>query len=53
VNLTFFAPWLPWQWPPFRIFATPQKESKNLLNPPFIVSMANAAKFVILIPIFG
>ena len=25
VNLTFFAPWLPWQWPPFWIFSTPQK----------------------------
>ena len=24
VNLTFFAPWLPWQWPPFWIFATPK-----------------------------
>ena len=25
VNLTFFAPWLPWQWPPFWICSTPQK----------------------------
>jgi hypothetical protein len=25
VNLTFFAPWLPWQRPPFLIFSTPQK----------------------------
>jgi hypothetical protein len=25
VNLTFFAPWLPWQRPPFWIFSTPQK----------------------------
>ena len=25
VNLTFFAPWLPWQQPPFWIFSTPQK----------------------------
>jgi hypothetical protein len=23
VNLTFFAPWLPWQWPPFWIYSTP------------------------------
>ena len=28
------------------------KESKNILNPPFFVSMATAAKFVQLIPIF-
>ena len=27
VNLTFFAPWLPWQRPPFWIFSTPQKLS--------------------------
>jgi hypothetical protein len=25
VNLTFFAPWLPWQRPPFWIYSTPQK----------------------------
>ena len=25
VNLTFFAPWLPWQRSPFWIFSTPQK----------------------------
>jgi hypothetical protein len=25
VNLTIFAPWLPWQWPPFWIFSTSQK----------------------------
>ena len=25
VNLTFFAPWLPWQQPSFWIFSTPQK----------------------------
>ena len=25
VNFTFFAPWLPWQRPPFLIFSTPQK----------------------------
>ena len=25
VNLTFFAPWLPWQRPPFWFFSTPQK----------------------------
>ena len=25
VNLTFFAPWFPWQRPPFWIFSTPQK----------------------------
>ena len=25
VNLTFFAPWLPWQRPPFWIFFNPQK----------------------------
>ena len=25
LNLTFFAPWLPWQWPPFWICSTPQK----------------------------
>jgi hypothetical protein len=25
LNLTFFAPWLPWQRPPFWIFSTPQK----------------------------
>ena len=24
VNLTFFAPWLPWQWPPFWICLTPK-----------------------------
>ena len=24
VNLTFFAPWLSWQRPPFRIFSTPK-----------------------------
>ena len=24
LNLTFFAPWLPWQWPPFWIFSTPK-----------------------------
>ena len=33
-------------------FCNPQKESKNLLNPPFLVSMAAAAKFVQTIPIF-
>ena len=70
VNLTFFAPWLPWQRPPFWIFSTLQKlphttvdiptmfhevwwkESKNVLNPPFFVSMATAAKFVQPILIF-
>jgi hypothetical protein len=66
VNLTFFAPWLPWQRPPFWIFSTPQKlphtsgysykvswkESENFLNLPFFVSMATAAKFVQPIPIF-
>jgi hypothetical protein len=70
VNLTFFAPWLPWQRPPFCIFFNPQKlphttvdiptkfqevwwkESKSILNPPFFVSMATAAKFVQPIPIF-
>jgi hypothetical protein len=26
VNLTFFAPWLPWQQPPFWIFSTPSKK---------------------------
>ena len=70
VNLTFFAPWLPWQRPPFWICSTPQKlphttvdiptkfhevwwkESKIILNPPFFVSMATAAKFVQPIPIF-
>ena len=64
LNLTFFAPWLPWQRPPFSIFSTPQKlphttvdiptkfhevwwkESKKIINPPFFVSMATAAKFV-------
>jgi hypothetical protein len=25
VNLTFFAPWLPWHRPPFWFFSTPQK----------------------------
>jgi hypothetical protein len=25
VNLTFFAPWLPWQWTPFWIFSSTQK----------------------------
>ena len=25
VNLTFFEPWLPWQWLPFWICSTPQK----------------------------
>ena len=25
VNLTFFAPWLPWQRPPFWIYSTPQQ----------------------------
>jgi hypothetical protein len=24
VNLTFFPPWLPWQWPPFWICSIPQ-----------------------------
>ena len=70
LNLTFFAPWLPWQWPPFCIFPNPQKlphttldiptklhdvwwkESKIILNPPFFVSMATAAKFVQRISIF-
>jgi hypothetical protein len=33
-------------------FCNPQKESKNLLTPPFLVSMAAAAKFVQAIPIF-
>ena len=26
VNLTFFAPWLPWQRPPFWIFSTPPQK---------------------------
>ena len=26
VNLTFFAPWLPWQQPPFWIFSTPTQK---------------------------
>ena len=25
VNSTFFAPWLPWQRPPFLIYSTPQQ----------------------------
>ena len=70
VNLTCFAPWLPWQRSPFWIFFNPQKlphttvdiptkfhevrwkKSQKCLNPPLFVSMATAAKFVQLIPIF-
>ena len=29
VNLTFFAPWLPWQRPPFRIFFNPPKAAAH------------------------
>ena len=29
VNLTFFAPWLPWQWPPFWIFVNPSKAATH------------------------
>jgi hypothetical protein len=64
VNLTFFAPWLP-----FWIFSTPKcyhtlrwiflqshevwwKEYKIFFNPPFFLSMATAVKFVQPIPIF-
>jgi hypothetical protein len=67
VNLKIFAPWLPRQRPPFWIFSAPPKaathyggysykvswkESKNVLNPPFFVSMTTAAKSVQPIPIF-
>ena len=67
LNLTFFAPWLPWQRSPFWIFFNSPKaathyggysyevswkESKFFFNPPFFVSMATAAKFVQPIPIF-
>jgi hypothetical protein len=69
-RLTFFAPWLPWQRPPFWICSTAQKlphtkvdiptkfhevwrkESNFFLNVPFFVSMATAATFVQVIPIF-
>ena len=30
LNLTFFAPWLPWQRPPFWIFSTPKKNYHTL-----------------------
>ena len=64
LNLTFFAPWLPWQRLPFWIFPTPpppnsykvswslMKGIKFFFNPPFFVSMATAAKFVQPIPFF-
>ena len=29
VKLTFFAPWLPWQWPPFWIFFNPPKAATH------------------------
>ena len=29
VNLTFFAPWFPWQWPPFWIFFNPSKAATH------------------------
>jgi hypothetical protein len=45
VNLIFFAPWLPWQRPP-------EIDHHYILDPPFFVSMATAAKFVQPIPIF-
>ena len=34
VNLTFFAPWLPWQRPPFFIFSTPQKLPNTTVDIP-------------------
>ena len=34
VNLTFFAPWLPWQQPPFWIFSTPQMLSHTTVDIP-------------------
>ena len=34
VNLTFFAPWLPWQRPPFWIFSTPQKLPHTTMDIP-------------------
>ena len=65
VNLTFFAPWLPWQRLPFWIFSSLKschtlwwiflqsfKESNFFFKSPFFVSMATAAKFVRPIPIF-
>jgi hypothetical protein len=29
VNLIFFAPWLPWQRPPFWVFSTPPKDATH------------------------
>ena len=64
VNLTCFAPWLPWQRSPFWIFSNPNSCHtlrwiflQSLMkfderNPPFFVSMATAAKFAQPIPIF-
>jgi hypothetical protein len=65
-EFNIFAPWLPWQWPPFWIFFNPQKlphttvdiltkfHERNpfFFNPSFFVSMATAAKFVLPITIF-
>ena len=34
VNLTFFAPWLPWQRPPFWIFFNPQKLPHTMVDIP-------------------
>ena len=68
VNLRFFAPWLPWQRPPFWIVSTPKschtlrwiflqsfmKGIKKKIKYPFFVSMATATKFIQPIPIcFG
>ena len=66
VNLTYFAPWLPWQRPPFWIFFNPSKAATHYggysykvswslmkgikKKKNFFISMPTAAKFVQPIP---
>ena len=63
VNLTFFAPWLPWQLPPFWIFSTPPKSchrlrwiflqrNPNLFKYPLFCFHGNCGKVDQPIPIF-
>ena len=50
VNLTFFAPWLPWQRPPFGIFSTLQKLPHTTVDIPTKFHERNPIFF--LIPLF-